>query len=49
MCEVFDHHINQFDAYKVQAINDKYMVASGVPLENGMANIKSFLDNSRYF
>jgi hypothetical protein len=49
ICEVFDHHIKSFDVYKVKAINDKYMIASGVPIENGRTNIKSFLDNSRYF
>ena len=33
--KVFDERIDSFDVYKVESINEKYMVASGVPQPNG--------------
>ena len=32
---MFDERIASFDVYKVESINEKYMVASGVPQPNG--------------
>ena len=36
--KVFDERISYFDVYKVESINEKYMVASGVPQPNGKNN-----------
>ena len=33
--KVFDEHIKYFDVYKIESINEKYVVASGVPSTNG--------------
>ena len=38
--KVFDERISYFDVYKVESINEKYMVASGVPQPNGKKNSK---------
>ena len=44
--KVFDERIDSFDVYKVESINEKYMVASGVPQPNGRSFIlkESWLD-----
>ncbi|XP_071104454.1 atrial natriuretic peptide receptor 1-like [Haliotis cracherodii] len=43
---LFDDTIKNFDVYKVETIGDAYMMASGVPIQNGDQHIMEMADAS---
>ena len=45
----FDSHIGKWDVYKVETINDQYMVASGVPYRNGDKHVEEIAQLSLMF